>query len=59
MIDIIFLPKKRVPKNIKPITYHVAEENNIIAVVKAKQVFMLEHKFRYYDKIAITETRVL
>ncbi len=59
MINITFLPKKRVPKNIKPITYHVNEENNVIAATKAKQVFMLEHPYRYYDKIAISETRVL
>ena len=59
MIDITFLPIKRAPKNIKEITYHVDEENNIIAVAKAKQVFMMKHDFKYYDKVTISGARVL
>ncbi len=60
LLDITFLPKKRSPRNIKPITYHVDEENNVIAVAKAKLVFKLEHKcYNYYDKVAISETRIL
>ncbi len=57
MIDITFLPKNKTMA--KPITYHVNETNNVIATYKAKQFFMKEHAFRYYNRVAITETRVL
>ena len=59
MLDITFIKKKRAPNYFKPVTYHVDELNNVIAAVKAKNIFMLEHKYMNYDKIVITETRVI
>lgn len=59
MLNITFLPKDKVPYSIKPITYHVDQENNVIAIAIAKATFIQEYKTQYYDKVAITETRVL
>jgi len=57
MILITFLPKSKTMAS--PVTYYVNEFNGVIAAYKAKLVFMQEHPFRYYDKIDITQARVL
>lgn len=59
MLDITFLPKKRAPTSIKAIIYHVNQENKEVAVEIAKAVMIKEHNIGYYDKIELTETRVL
>lgn len=59
MKNITYLPKKRAPPNFKTVTYHVDEENNVIATSKANLVFVKEHDYRYYNRVVIVETRVL
>ena len=51
MFDIIFTAKKNTMA--KPVKYHVNEANKTIAIYKAWQVFELENKTQYYDKILI------
>ena len=60
MKDVIFIPKKHAV-NAKEVTYHV----NCVCIIAAEEIatkaFIEEYgiKTQYYDRVVITETRVL
>jgi hypothetical protein len=59
MLKVVFLKNKRAPSSMKNICYLVAQTNYTIAVSIAKEAFKNEHDYRYYDRVLITEPRVL
>ena len=59
MLKITFMPKRKTPTSIQPVSYLVGQYNNELAVQIATSVFVTEHKKQYYDKVVISEPRIL
>jgi hypothetical protein len=59
MYSVTFKRYKRAPL-FKDITYPaIVAINEDAAILKAAIIFMQEHDFKYYDRVAICETRIL